>query len=80
MRDFTRDEATQRAFAEAVSANQDSALADLEGVDLSPFVVTVRSSRTCKHSKSRSSEGSLQKAKRDSVHARFGIPLICFRA
>jgi hypothetical protein len=28
----------QRVFAEAVSANQDSALADLEGVDLSPFV------------------------------------------
>jgi hypothetical protein len=35
--DFTLDDATKRAFAEAISANQHSALINLQGVDLSLF-------------------------------------------
>jgi hypothetical protein len=33
-----RDEGTQWAFAESIAANPDIALADLKGVDLSPYM------------------------------------------
>jgi hypothetical protein len=35
---FIRDDGTHQEFAESVAANPDSALADLKGVDLSPYV------------------------------------------
>jgi hypothetical protein len=35
---FIHDDGTHREFAESIAANPDSALIDLEGVELSPYV------------------------------------------
>jgi hypothetical protein len=37
-----RDDGTRRAFAVSIAANPDTALVDLDGVDLSPYVDVLR--------------------------------------